>query len=125
MTTHMSTKRSSALPGVLGRFRAAARGDDGVALMTVILAGAVLTALAMVAATVSLNNLRNAGRDRVAGGALGAAEAGLAEAVSYLSTATAYELVCSPNCVGNPWGNASTPQTIVSPDGNQWRSSSA
>jgi hypothetical protein len=102
--------------GVLARLRGG-RGDDGVAMLTVILAGAVISALAMVAATVSINNLRNAGRDRVAGGALGAAEAGLAEAVSYLSTATAGELLCSPTCATNPWGNKTSPQAITYPDG--------
>jgi len=98
-------------------FRRAGRDDAGVALLTVIFAGAVITALAMVAATVSLNNLRNAGRDRVAGGALGAAEAGLAEAVSYLSTSTAGELACSPACATNPWGNQASPKSITFPDG--------
>jgi hypothetical protein len=105
-------RRRSLLTRLGGR-----RDDDGVAMLTVILAGAVISALAMVAATVSINNLRNAGRDRVAGGALGAAEAGVAEAVSYLSTATAGELACWPTCTTNPWGNLATPKTITYPDG--------
>ena len=92
-------------------------GDNGAAMMIVLLAGAVLTASAIVAVTVSSANLRNAGRDRVSSGALNAAEAGVAEAVNYLRTALSGDLSCSPNCAGNPWGNSTTPQQSVMPDG--------
>ena len=99
------------------RIRTALRGDSGAALMTVLMAGAVLTASSLVAVNLSLTNLRNAGRDRVAGGALGAAEGGVAEAVNYLQTHTAGALACSPSCTTNAWGNSTTPTTLTYPDG--------
>jgi len=101
----------------MARIRAAQKGDSGAALMTVLMAGAVLTASALVVVNISLTNLRNAGRDRVAGGAMGAAEGGIAEAVSYLETKSAGVLACSPTCATNPWGNKTTPTQLTYPDG--------
>ena len=101
----------------MARLRNARSGDSGAALMTVLMAGAVLTASALVAVNVSLTNLRNAGRDRVASGAMGAAEAGIAEAVSYLETQSAGVLNCSPTCAANPWGNQANPKSMTYPDG--------
>jgi hypothetical protein len=95
-------------------------GESGAALLTVMLAGAILTAVAVVGATVSINNLKNAGRDRVAGGAMGAAEAGIAEAITYLATQGVGRITCSPSCgVANPWGNSASPQVIAFPDGRR------
>lgn len=94
-------------------------GDGGVAMMIVLLAGAVLTASAIVAVTVSSANLRNAGRDRVASGALNAAEAGVTEAVNYLRTSLSGDLSCAPTCATNPWGNAAVPKQIAMPDGGE------
>lgn len=85
--------------------------------MTVLMAGAVLTASALVAVNISLTNLRNATRDRVAGGAMGAAEGGIAEALSYLETKSAGVVNCSPTCATNPWGNQANPTTLTYPDG--------
>ena len=102
---------------LMSRLRTARGSDSGAALMTVLMAGAVLTASALVAVNVSLTNLKNAGRDRVATGAMGAAEGGLAEAVSYLQTQSAAVLSCSPTCATNPWGNSTTPKTMTYPDG--------
>lgn len=99
-----------------GRLRG---GDSGVAMMIVLLAGAVLTASAIVAVTISSANLRNAGRDRVSSGALNAAEAGVAEAVNYLRTSLSGDLSCSPNCATNPWGNSAAPQLLTMPDGGE------
>jgi hypothetical protein len=101
----------------MARLRTARGSDSGVALMTVLMAGAVLTASALVAVNVSLTNLKNAGRDRVASGAMGAAEGGLAEAVSYLGNQSAGVLSCSPTCAANPWGNKANPMTMTYPDG--------
>lgn len=97
------------------------RRDDGVAVMTTLLVGAVTTALALVAVDVSLTNLRNAGRDRVGGSALGSAEAGLAQAVSYLRANGPGPLSCSPTCTANSWGNSSSPQLLSFADGGQAR----
>ena len=101
----------------MARLRTARGSDSGVALMTVLMAGAVMTASALVAVNISLTNLKNSGRDRVAGGAMGAAEAGLAEAVNYLGTKSAGILACSPTCASNPWGNKTTPTSLTYPDG--------
>ena len=101
---------------VMTRLRGAGP-DSGAALITVLMAGAVLMASALVAVNVSLTNLKNAGRDRVAGGAMAAAEAGIAEAVSYLETHRAGTLACSPSCSSNPWGNSASPQALSYPDG--------
>src|SRR5512145_1779946 len=87
------------------RLRAAQQGEAGAALLTVLMAGAVLTASALVAVNISLTNLRNAGRDRVAGGAMGAAEGGIAEAINFLETHRADQIAT--------WGT----QTIAFPDG--------
>lgn len=104
--------------GLLIRVREVAQGDSGLALMTVIMAGAVMTAVAVMAAGISLNNLKNAGRDRVAGGAMGAAEAGLAEGINFLRTHPAGSLSCSPTCgATNPWGDQATAQSFTFPDG--------
>ena len=103
----------------MARLRAALHGDSGAALMMVLMAGAVLTASALVAVNISLTNLRNAGRDRVAGGAMGAAEGGIAEAVSYLETKSAGVLNCSPTCATNPWGNQANPMSLTYPDGGK------
>lgn len=94
-----------------------ARGDEGVAMITVLLVGALLTLLAMTAANVSTGNLQNAGRDRVAGGALGAAEAGLAEALNHMRNGSLACLSLSPSCTtADPWASAAG-QTVSLPDG--------
>src|SRR3990170_1718109 len=99
------------------RLRRVRSGDSGAALMTVLMAGAILTASALVMVNLSLTNLRNAGRDRVAGGAMGAAEAGLSEGVNFLQTHPAGALACSPTCASNPWGNSANPTSLTYPDG--------
>lgn len=71
------------------------RGDAGVAMMLVIGIGAVITAFAITATTLSMNNLKNTTRDKQANSALATSEAGVAEAVEYLrSTAKLSQLTC-------------------------------
>lgn len=102
-------------------FRARTAGDDGISMITVILIGALLSAMAASMAVISSNNLRNAGRDRVAGSAMGAAEAGIAQAIAYLRTTNPVtELACSPDCgAANPWGedDPGLRQRLTFPDG--------
>ncbi|HVF05919.1 MAG TPA: pilus assembly PilX N-terminal domain-containing protein [Frankiaceae bacterium] len=95
------------------------RDDRGVAMVTVLLVTAVLTALGVTVTQVSLSNLGNAGRDRVAGGALGAAEAGVARAISYIHSRNTNAIACSPTCATNPWGNKAAPKVVGLPDGRQ------
>jgi Tfp pilus assembly protein PilX len=103
----------------LSALRPDPRDDRGAAMMTVLLVGAVLTALALTAATISLHNVRNAGRDRVATGAMGAAESGIAEGITYLRTSDAGALACSPACASNPWGNSAAPRSLTFSDGGK------
>lgn len=60
------------------------RDDTGAALLTVLGIGAVLTAFAVTASTLSINNLRNTVRDKQATSALATSEAGVAEAIEFL-----------------------------------------
>lgn len=66
------------------RFRAR---DEGVAMTLVIGIGAVISAFAITATTLSMNNLKNTVRDKQANSALATSEAGVAEAIEYLRSA--------------------------------------
>lgn len=89
-----------------------ARGDDsGVAMMTTILIGIIIMGLGLVATNVSMSNLKNAGRDRVAGGAFGSAEAGIARAVAYIRANSVGELAT------NEWGSSTNPKQLTFADG--------
>lgn len=92
------------------------RDERGVAMITALLVVSVLTALGITVTQVALNNLSNAGRDRVGAGALGAAEAGVTRAIAYINKTNTQALRCSPSCLSNPWGNSTTPQSITLPD---------
>lgn len=82
--------------------------DTGVAMITVIFLVAMLTAIGILMVEVSTRNVMNAGSDRVATSALGAAEAGVAAAEGYLNQANPQTLACSPSCgASNPWGEQS------------------
>lgn len=95
------------------------RDEGGVAMVTVLLVSSVLTALGITVTQVALSNLSNAGRDRVAGGALGAAEAGVTRAIAYINQHNTNALSCSPSCGANPWGNSGSPQVVSLPDGRE------
>jgi uncharacterized protein (UPF0333 family) len=99
---------------MLSRIR---RDDRGVAMITALLVAAVLTALGVTVTQVALTNFQNAGRDRVASGALGAAEAGVTRAMAYINKNNTNVLSCSPTCAANPWGNSASPQTVTFSDG--------
>jgi hypothetical protein len=96
------------------------RDDEGVAMLTVIMVLGVIVALGVAAVTVSASNLKNAGRDRFATTAQGAAEAAIAAAESYLQTVSASALSCSTSttvCSSNAWGNSSAPKSLTFPGG--------
>jgi Tfp pilus assembly protein PilX len=99
---------------LLRRFRT---DESGVALVSVIMVVAMLTALGVLMVEVSTRNLNNANSDRVATSSLGAAEAGVASAEGYLNNANPQLLSCSPNCTTNPWGNSASPQSLTYPNG--------
>ena len=108
---------------MMKRLRTGRNKDDGLSMITVILVGALLTAMASSMAIISSTNLRNAGRDRVAGAAMGSAEAGVADAIAYLKTTnTVTALACSPDCgAANPWGEDDPAQrkSLSYPDGGK------
>ena len=84
-------------------------GDQGVAMLTVVLVGFILTGMGLALAKTSIANLGNAGRDRVASGALGVAEAGVAGAITYLR-GNGVRQICS-TCT--PEWNVLTPKTLT------------
>jgi hypothetical protein len=90
--------------------------ERGVAMVTALLVTAVLTALGLTVTQVAVSNLGNAGRDRVAGGAFGAAEAGVTRAIAYINKNNTNALSCYPSCSFG-WGNTTTPQVVTLPDG--------
>lgn len=92
------------------------RDERGVAMITALLVTAVLTALGLTVTQVAVSNLSNAGRDRVAGGAFGAAEAGVTRAIAYINKNNTNALSCYPGCSFG-WGNTTTPQLVTLPDG--------
>lgn len=82
--------------------------EQGSAMVVTLLVMAVLTGLGAVLFNVGVNNLQNAGRDRLSGSAMGAAEAGIAEAITYIRINGTAKLTCtlpasSPSC-DNDWG---------------------
>lgn len=99
--------------------------DEGVALITVLGIVAVVSALAVTVATLSVHNLRNATRDRQANSALATSEAGVAEAITWLRSGAALgSLTCvdpgptgtpSGACLTNPagWTSSTNPQTVA------------
>ena len=101
------------------KLRLASRADQGIAMITVIVAVMVLTALGATAATLSINNLGNANRDRQAGSALGAADAGVAQAIEYIRDNGVSGLTCpdanQSSCTGVAagWGSPVSPQAVA------------
>jgi Tfp pilus assembly protein PilX len=95
------------------------RTDRGVALATVMLTILVISGFAATVATVSINNMQNSNSDREAGSALGAADAGVAQAIEYLRSNGVAGLTCAEanvsTCTGQAAGFASptSPKTIA------------
>lgn len=82
-------------------------------MLTTMLVAAVLSALGVFALNVGLSNLKNTTVDRNTLQAMGAAEAGVTQALGYLRANGVRVLACSPTCPANPWGNSSTPQSLT------------
>lgn len=90
-------------------------GEDGVAMLTVVLVAAIMTALGLAVTKTAILNLDNAGRDRVASGALGAAEAGVAGAITFLR-GDGVAQICT-TCTTTY--NLINPATVVYPGGGK------
>jgi Tfp pilus assembly protein PilX len=96
--------------------------DEGSALIITLMVLALLTALSTTVAVVTINNLQSSQRVQRAGVALNAAEAGVAQAVSYIRSSGVRGLSCWPACgVANPWGDRATPMTVSLPGGTDAR----
>ncbi len=78
-------------------------------MITVVLVGFILTGMGLALAKTSITNLGNAGRDRVASGALGAAEAGVAGAITHVR-GNGVRQICNACTV--EW-NVLTPKTLT------------
>jgi hypothetical protein len=98
------------------------RDDHGLAMLTAITVLALLTAIGLTVTTLGVNNLQNANRDRQAGAALGASDAGVAQAIEYirgngvggLNCPEAQLALCPDNNATGPsgWTNPSNPKQV-------------
>jgi Tfp pilus assembly protein PilX len=97
----------------------ATAGEQGIALITVLLMMAALAALTSTVAVVAIDNTSNAHADRQGTAALGISEAGVAQALSYIRKNGVMALACSPSCgATNPWGDSTNPKTVTVPGFN-------
>jgi hypothetical protein len=113
----------SRLERALTRVRRAAHGDGGLGVVTVLMVGAVVSALTITAVALTINNLGNASRDRQALAAMATSEAGVAQAVQFLRGGNLSNLTCieppagaapGPTCQGatESWISAVAPRKI-------------
>ncbi len=97
--------------------------DAGIGVVTVVFVMAVVSALSLTAAKLTINNLSNTSRDRQALAALATSEAGVAQAISYLRGGNLGSLTCQepapgtapgPSCQGSAesWISALNPKQI-------------
>jgi hypothetical protein len=94
-------------------------------MILMMLVMALVLALGATATSVSIGNLRGSSSAQSAGTALDSAEAGIAQAMTYLRTYGTRKLRCSPTCTTNPWNppTASSPGSPVSANvagGGRW-----
>lgn len=87
--------------------------DRGSAMILVLLVMTLITAMTSTIAVVTINNLQGSWRSRQAGAALGAADAGISQAVQYLQSNGTRDLSCSPTCASNAWGNSASPTSVT------------
>ncbi|CAN5426199.1 hypothetical protein BH09ACT10_BH09ACT10_10390 [soil metagenome] len=99
----------------LRRSASDAHRDGGSAMILTLLVMTLVTAMSTTIAVVTINNLQSSWRSRQAGAALSAADAGIAQAVTYLRNSGVRDLRCSPTCTTNPWGNSTTPASVTVP----------
>jgi Tfp pilus assembly protein PilX len=89
--------------------------DRGSAMILTLMVMTLVTVLSATVAVVTINNLQASWRARQAGAALSAADAGIAQAVTYLRSSGVRGLDCSPTCPSNPWGSSTTPASVTLP----------
>lgn len=94
------------------------RDDRGVAMITAIMVLTVLGAISATVAVIGVSNIKNSDRDRQAGAALGASDAGVAQAIEYVRNNGVNGLTCpeitSASCSTNPagWTNPTNPKLV-------------
>ena len=93
------------------------RADAGSAMILTLMVMALVTALATTVSVVTINNLQSSSRAQQAGSALNAADAGLAQAMSYLRSSGVRDLRCyaTSTCAANSWGNMTSPTSVSVP----------
>jgi Tfp pilus assembly protein PilX len=91
------------------------RDEQGSALIMTLMVLALVTALATTVSVLTINNLQSSWKSQQAGAALNAADAGVAQAMSYLRNNGVRALACSPSCSTNSWGNESSPTRVNLP----------
>nr|MCW2728362.1 hypothetical protein [Aeromicrobium sp.] len=106
----MKAVRSTHLDHAAGDHR-----DRGSAMILTLMVMTLVTVLSSTVAVVTINNLQSSGRSRQAAAALSAADAGIAQAVTYLRSSGVRDLRCSPTCASNAWGNRASPSTVSVP----------
>lgn len=95
-----------------------ARRDEGSAMIITLLALALVTALASTVSVLAIDNLQSSKRAQQAGAAIDAADAGVAQAMTYLRSSGVRGVRCAPTCVSNPWGNSTSPTSVTLPGGS-------
>ncbi len=81
----------------------------------------LITGLASTVAVLTIDNLRSSWRAQQAGSAVNAADAGVAQAMTYLRSSGVRDLRCAPSCATNSWGNSTSPTQVTLPNGESYR----
>lgn len=95
--------------------------DEGSALIITLMVMVLVMALSTTVAVLTIDNLRGSWRAQQAGSAVNAADAGVAQAMSYLRSNGVRAInQCSPGCGSAlPWGDEQSPMRVeVENDGN-------
>lgn len=97
--------------------------DEGSALVITLMVMALLTALSSTVAVLTIDNLQSSMRAQQAGSALNAADAGVAQGMTYLRNNGVRALACSPTCVAGGWGSSANParETLPGVTGEAYR----
>lgn len=97
--------------------------DRGSAMIITLMVLSLVTALSATVAVLTINNLQGSVRAQQAGAALGAADAGIAQAMTYLRNNGVRNLDCtavaptSPECAAG-WGSEDSPVEVTVPGGS-------
>lgn len=100
-------------------------GERGSAMVATILVMVVLTGLGGIMFIIGTNNLQNAGRDRLAGAALGTSEGGVAQGIAFIRRNGLSTLTCDdPPVAGTDctqlWGQ-SNPKVVALSGGREYK----